>query len=353
MIGPTNSEECRMQALHFTRFDMSEQGSASPLFATKDAPRTGIYILEFADQARYVGQTVNIVTRYAAHRRHHGDFVALRFAPCPSEELDQAERSVIHEQEQHHQLRNTLLADLPGGGGDLTVALAEELCATLPWKRVRRTTVADECDSRRRRAWQLQARDDWSALGTTLARYVDQTVPAPITTAVRLWTVSALPTTNRRAEDHRLITLSCGRMETLYIRQLTDNGELVIGAHFNLLTDQPGFDRSRRSASRPLNSAPTELRKMSPSGHRIMLNVVQKHPGMEHSTSRCAHTTSFSIDSISPSRGQQKKGPRSRRIKVVGPCPHGDVAEATISPRSHAAISRVHQPSRCADEQQR
>lgn len=231
-----------MQALHFTRFDMSEQGSASPLFATRDAPRTGVYILEFADDARYVGQTVDIVARYAAHRRHHGDVVALSFAPCAPGDLDEAERAIVHEQERHHRLRNIMLTDLPGGASDLTVSFDDEISATLPWERERRVTVADEANSRRQRAWQLQARPDWPALLEVLARYVDQTIPAPISTAGQLWTLTALPGTGRRSGAHRLFTLNCGQMETLYLREVVIDGEAIIAASVNLLTTQEGFD---------------------------------------------------------------------------------------------------------------
>ncbi|WP_028244681.1 GIY-YIG nuclease family protein [Pseudoclavibacter soli] len=231
-----------MQALHFTRHDMTEQGSASSLFAAKGAPRTGIYVPEFANDERYVGQTVDIVARYASHRRHHGDIAALNFAPCAPELLDEAERTTVHEQEQHHRLRNIMLTDLPGGDDDLTLTFDDEISATLPWQRERRATVADEANSRRQRSWQLQAHPEWHQLVAVLARYVDETVPAPISTSGQLWTLTALPGTGRRSDDHRLITLNCGQMETLYIREVTIEGEPIVAASFNLLTTQEGFD---------------------------------------------------------------------------------------------------------------
>jgi hypothetical protein len=109
-------------------------------------------------------------------------------------------------------------------------------------ERERRATVADEANSRRQRAWQLQARPDWPTLLEVLARYVDQTIPAPISTAGQLWTLTALPGTGRRSGVHRLFTLNCGQMETLYLREVVVDGEAIIAASVNLLTTQEGFD---------------------------------------------------------------------------------------------------------------
>ena len=229
-----------LYALHFTRYDMTEQGSASPLFAGKSAKVTGIYVLEFASGQRYVGQTRNIVTRYATHRRHHGDIVALNFAPCLVAELDAAERAVIHEQEQHHSLRNLMLTDRPGGAGDLEVTREEEVTATLPWQRDRRLTARDEANSHRQRAWQLAARTDWPEISKALATYVHETIPAPIGTAGQLWTLSALPATSKRPGDRRLITLSCGRLDACYalnVRQMRRGVSMFRKSHNQPLTE--------------------------------------------------------------------------------------------------------------------
>ncbi|RAV32664.1 GIY-YIG nuclease family protein [Corynebacterium heidelbergense] len=61
----------------------------------------GIYILEFANGDRYVGQTVNFASRFATHvhgSTHHApwaDIIAVCFWAIPSGNLDAAERSEI------------------------------------------------------------------------------------------------------------------------------------------------------------------------------------------------------------------------------------------------------------------
>lgn len=47
--------------------------------------------------------------------------------------------------------------------------------------------------------------------------YIANTVLDPAATAGRLWTVTAMPSTNRTKTEHRLLTLSCGNLETLFI----------------------------------------------------------------------------------------------------------------------------------------
>ena len=62
----------------------------------------------------YVGQTVNIVSRYSAHKRCHGDVAAFSFAPCEPALLDYYERAVIRNEQRTHPLRNLMLTDWPG-----------------------------------------------------------------------------------------------------------------------------------------------------------------------------------------------------------------------------------------------
>ncbi|WCZ36142.1 hypothetical protein CHEID_02905 [Corynebacterium heidelbergense] len=63
--------------------------------------RRGIYVLEFANGELYVGQSVDVVTRFATHvhgSSHHEPWayiIALRFRPIPEGDLGEAERSEI------------------------------------------------------------------------------------------------------------------------------------------------------------------------------------------------------------------------------------------------------------------
>lgn len=135
-----------------------------------------------------------------------------------------------------------MLTNLPGGTSSLEVTLADEQSAMLPWERTKRPTVASTANARRQRAWELARRDDYQELRTSLARYVDETIPDPLTTAGQLWTLTALPATSRRKSDHRLFTLNCGVLETFFLREVIDAEETFIVGHFNMLSDQADFD---------------------------------------------------------------------------------------------------------------
>src|SRR6185312_9890835 len=115
------------EPLIFSRYSMDDGVPVSMLFSMAGNEVTsGIYILEFADGAQYVGQTINIVRRYSHHQHVHGDIVAFSFAACDRELLDAYERAVIRRQEQGHDLRNRLLTGLPGGRGDAEITISDQ-----------------------------------------------------------------------------------------------------------------------------------------------------------------------------------------------------------------------------------
>ncbi|MDR3067958.1 MAG: GIY-YIG nuclease family protein [Cellulomonas sp.] len=239
-------------SLTFVRYPVIDLGSASILF--RDPSRlTGIYVLEFADGARYVGQTRNIVQRYAAHRRHHGDILYLSFAPCARERLDAAERTTVHEQERIAPLRNIALTSLPGGDGDLATMIDDKISVILPWERERRLTVDTTLDARRTRFSELARRGDYPALRRTLAHYVAETIPDPINTKRYAWTLTALPTTGRQKGVRRLFTFSCGNIETLLVLEgILDDGSQGLVACLNVAEDP---ERALEVAMRPLSAA--------------------------------------------------------------------------------------------------
>jgi predicted GIY-YIG superfamily endonuclease len=214
-----------LHPLSFTRYDMTEGGSAAALFA--DSTQVcGIYVLEFEDEMRYVGQTRDIVARYATHRRRHGDIIALSFAPCSVVDLDGCERQEIRRQEAVHGLRNLNLTSRPAGDGDFEVNVDEGKSVLLPWDRERRLRLSDEGErTMQRRFWDLAARPDYDEMADALAMYVDECIPDPFGTQRVLWTIVASPTTSRTADSRRLFTLSCGGRETLFAwEQMTDRG---------------------------------------------------------------------------------------------------------------------------------
>ncbi|PPF57193.1 hypothetical protein C5C55_07635 [Rathayibacter sp. AY1C2] len=223
--------------LSFTRYDMSAAGSAASLFLDRTT-LCGIYVLEFENGQRYVGQTTNIVSRYATHRRHHGDVVAFRFAPCRRDDLDRAEVAEIRRQEAEHSLRNLALTGWPGGVDDLGVTVEEGRSVLLPWNRADRPRVGEEGEATMPgRFWELVRREDYLDLSAALGRYIGETVPDPFGTQQILWTVSALPSTRRTKKRRRLLTLSCGVLETVFVQEDLETGEIVIAVN----VDAPTF----------------------------------------------------------------------------------------------------------------
>ncbi|WP_435079276.1 GIY-YIG nuclease family protein [Clavibacter michiganensis] len=215
---------------------MSTAGSAAALFA--DSKKVcGIYVLEFADGMRYVGQTRQIVSRYAAHRRHHGDIVAFSFAPCSATDLDEHERQEVRRQEAaKRSLRNLNLTGWPAGTGDLDVTVENGRSVFLPWERNRRLRLSDEGEATlHRRFWTLAARDDYEEMAEAVARYIEECIPDPFGTQRLLWTIVALPETGRTKVARRLFTLSCGALETLYAYQVDDgdHARLEIALNFD------------------------------------------------------------------------------------------------------------------------
>lgn len=243
-----------VRPLFFTRYDMSEGGSAAALFA--DSKQVcGIYVLEFEDEMRYVGQTRDIVARYATHRRRHGDIIALSFAPCAAADLDERERQEIRRQEMAHGLRNLNLTGRPAGEGDLEVNVDEGESVLLPWDRARRLRLSDEGErTMQRRFWDLAARPDYDEMADALAMYVDECIPDPFGTQRVLWTLVASPATSRKAAGRRLFTLSCGGRETLFAWEQTAGR----GTRLEICLNVDG-DRVRESSP---PSAVYELREL-------------------------------------------------------------------------------------------
>lgn len=189
--------------------------------------RCGIYVLEFADGAEYVGQTVTVVARFRGHEHNFGDIVAIRFAPCRVGDLDRREVEIIKREEQAgKKLRNLLLVGRPGGASDLDVVPTTGYTISLPWDRSKRRTLADLAhESKEARMWRLAAHPSYPHLRRTIGRYVGETIPDPVESQ-GIWSLTALPST-----FSRLFTLTVGNTETLYggtYRDGTDNVWCVV-----------------------------------------------------------------------------------------------------------------------------
>jgi predicted GIY-YIG superfamily endonuclease len=223
-----------LRPLAFTRYDMSEAGSAAALFAGSKK-MCGIYVLEFDDGMRYVGQTHQIVSRYASHRRAHGDIVAFSFASCSAADLDEHERQEIRRQEQAKQsLRNLNLTGWPAGNGDLDVSIENGESILLPWARERRLRIQDEgAATLQKRFWMLAARDDYEEMADAVSMYVDDVHRRSLRHAEVVVERRGLAKTGQTKSRRRLFTLNCGGMETLFALEHGHRDDAQLQIHVN------------------------------------------------------------------------------------------------------------------------
>ena len=104
---------------------MTGQTSVADLHPPKE--RCGIYVLGFANGERYVGQAVEVVRRFAQHRKTHDDITHMTFKRVNAADLDQVERHHIHTLEgQGLRLRNIVHMSVVQGERDLDLVVTPE-----------------------------------------------------------------------------------------------------------------------------------------------------------------------------------------------------------------------------------
>lgn len=200
-----------------------------------------MYVLEYADGTRYVGQAVDVVRRYAQHRHAGGPIEAVEFCPVPEADLDQVERAMIGHEEQRGPIRNHRHASEVRGPSKLdpVVTIDDQLA----WLNGATALDNDEAgvrsdNQKQRLAGQKRFEELLAAPGAEVATNVLQsflwsTVPRPRETERQFWAVSAMPSTNGGG---RFATLSVGKLETmfLYLVPLDAQGWAALGGCVNV-----------------------------------------------------------------------------------------------------------------------
>ncbi|WP_167945234.1 GIY-YIG nuclease family protein [Micromonospora sp. NRRL B-16802] len=187
--------------------------------------RCGVYELTFADGQRYVGQAVDVVTRFCAHRRTWSDMVEIAFERVSRAQLDKVERDQIRRREAAGvQLRNVVHTTGRLGASELDVLLpsAEQrrwLADHQPGiVRLGDRPVDSVLQHRSRHRFnRLQADPRFTdELARLVGAYLRVAMPVPELTELSYWTVSALPSTSA-ATYPRLLTVSVHALETLFV----------------------------------------------------------------------------------------------------------------------------------------
>ncbi|WP_312347594.1 GIY-YIG nuclease family protein [Actinomyces sp.] len=218
--------------------------------------RCGIYILEFSDGQRYVGQSHDVIRRFADHSRKHPDIASVQFCAVPAHDLDAAERQLVQNQrDAGHYLRNIDLVSQSWSDSVLDAVVDREI--QISWAEGAPQTHPDDLRmliARRRRATRqkyeaLQDHPGFDAVFADVRTYVDRVIAWPSATDGRFWTLTALPSTGKSRELRRLACVSCGRVETFVILEDRESGDL-----WWFLNIEHGVV-SRRALPRDLRSA--------------------------------------------------------------------------------------------------
>ncbi|PPG63106.1 hypothetical protein C5C27_06195 [Rathayibacter sp. AY2B7] len=164
-------------------------------------------------------------------------------------------------------LRNVLLTSRPGGLDDLIVTIGEGASLALPWERERRgrlleETVGPPSGRQTNASWErLRLHEDYPRLVSSLRTLLLEAFPSPAQTQELLWTLTALPSTNRSAGWRRLCTLSAGRLEILRVFEETLNGRKALRWFLNLHPEASG--RRVRSALAHTDAQDPTIRRVA------------------------------------------------------------------------------------------
>ncbi|WP_129545594.1 GIY-YIG nuclease family protein [Arthrobacter dokdonensis] len=235
--------------LGFRNWPTSGVQSLAYRFAPEES-RTGIYVLTFSDGYRYVGQSLNVVNRFASHRRRWDDITHIAFRAFMPDELNAREREALAAIErQGHNVRNLDLAGHPGGDSLLDVVMEEEAQAEWLDSLTPEPTDAPRYLGATRRMTGLQkfhelmARPDAEGLVTAAATYIGLAIPWPSQTEGRFWTATAISTSGRRPNWRRLITISAQNAEVSVIGETTTDSGCEVAGFLNIDKGATGIDR--------------------------------------------------------------------------------------------------------------
>ncbi len=189
--------------------------------------RCGIYLLQFPDNKFYVGQALNVVRRFAQHRKNYDDIIGFSFIPTPRKLLDETERKLIYKAEQLNLLiLNTVHATNVVGETDLDLVVSPEqqdfwLFSPESFNRdevsVSKITLSHAHLERFWRQFQkFKTHPLFSPTSELLRIYLANCILSPRRTEYSFWAISCLPTTNHNTWP-RLACINIGVMEVLVI----------------------------------------------------------------------------------------------------------------------------------------
>lgn len=173
------------------------RSSVADLFRRR---RCGIYVLHFSNGDYYVGQTVNVVRRFAQHRHNHDDIQKISFKQVHKKQLDDEERSTVYVLENGgFRLRNIQIVSFSYGETDFDLIMSgdeqDKWLNDLDYQDLAGDRVVDDVlrsnyTRRFKQFCQLPFSDE---ITHVLREYVRNSVPAVRRGEVAFWAISCLP----------------------------------------------------------------------------------------------------------------------------------------------------------------
>jgi hypothetical protein len=166
--------------------------------------RCGIYILHFVNGEFYVGQAINVTSRFIQHRINHLDIEYISFRCVSKKELNKAEREAIsHLEALGLTLRNISLVSVITGQADLDEVVTPDdqqkwMNDELPWESFE-TERFDYPDQRKRYAkkyLQLKEKKVSNLVSKILQEYILFLTPYPRKTEYTFWSLTCQPQKN-------------------------------------------------------------------------------------------------------------------------------------------------------------
>ncbi|MBP1466261.1 hypothetical protein EYB53_011145 [Candidatus Chloroploca sp. M-50] len=210
-------------------------GFHPPMTAVVPAWKSGIYVLHLADDRYYVGQSVNLPARLAAHRRIYPDLhaVSLLKLRANQAELDLREQETIQILElQGFPLLNIVHASITHQSSpfdDLITPDAQQrwLASPLDLDHGVRPPVSPEQRMKQAsKLKRLQQRPDADRLIACWRTYLTHCIPRPAATEPAYWSISCLPSTNISTSP-RLACFNINVMEMFVVGYFKEDPRLL------------------------------------------------------------------------------------------------------------------------------
>ncbi|MGA9872689.1 MAG: hypothetical protein WBQ44_16310 [Rhodococcus sp. (in: high G+C Gram-positive bacteria)] len=97
-----------------------------------------------------------------------------------------------------------------------------------PADRAARTTLlTGSAPAERARFWALSDHIAYPDIKNIVADYINATIPDPAATQGRGWTVAALPPAHRAGTERRLLTLTCGTLDTVVVTEFAGEDDSI------------------------------------------------------------------------------------------------------------------------------